>query len=98
MDWYKIATDLGSLIGGVFALLAGVLAYVAGWLQARATRLAADRQIAAAARERPLSGPRNCRGIWPELLIMKVDRRTLESPLQRRSSEGQSRHNGFAER
>ena len=65
MDWYKIATDLGSLIGGVFALLAGVLAYVAGWLQARATRLAADRQIAAAAKKDRSQARGIVVGIWP---------------------------------
>jgi hypothetical protein len=39
--------DLGSLIGGATALLAGGIAYWAGRFQAKATRRAADMQIAA---------------------------------------------------
>jgi hypothetical protein len=39
--------DFGSLIGGATALLAGGIAYWAGRFQAKATRRAADMQIAA---------------------------------------------------
>jgi len=42
---YKLLTDWGSIIGGVFALIAGAAAYVAGVKQARATRQAAEEQI-----------------------------------------------------
>jgi len=44
---YKLLTDWGSLIGGVFALIAGAVAYIAGYMQARATREAANMQVAA---------------------------------------------------
>jgi hypothetical protein len=52
LTWSKALTDLGSLIGGGFAIIAGVLAYRAGVIQANATRVSADKQIAAAATER----------------------------------------------
>ena len=44
---YKLLTDWGSIIGGVFALIAGAAAYMAGVKQARATRQAAEEQILA---------------------------------------------------
>jgi hypothetical protein len=44
---YKLLTDWGSLIGGLFALLAGVAAYLAGRTQAKATHEAAQAQIEA---------------------------------------------------
>jgi hypothetical protein len=46
-DWYELLKDMGSLIGGATALLAGGIAYWAGRIQAKATRRAADMQIAA---------------------------------------------------
>jgi hypothetical protein len=72
LTWYKLLVDGGSLIGGVFALLAGAAAYLAGWLQARATRQAADRQIAAAARKDRLQARCIAVGISPELLALEV--------------------------
>jgi hypothetical protein len=45
LTWYKLLTDWGSFIGGVFALIAGSAAYVAGLLQARATKAAARAQV-----------------------------------------------------
>jgi hypothetical protein len=47
LTWYKLLTDLGSLIGGGLALFAGFVAYLAGRIQARATREAAETQVAA---------------------------------------------------
>src|SRR6476646_10110528 len=44
---YQVLTDLGGLVAGVLALIAGLLAYAGGLRQARATRKAADTQIAA---------------------------------------------------
>jgi len=38
--WYKLLTDWGSLIGGVFALIAGVIAYI-GALRAARTQVSA---------------------------------------------------------
>jgi hypothetical protein len=72
MCWCKIATDLGSLIGSAVALIAGVLAYVAGWLQARATRQAADRQLAAATKKDRLQAQCIAVGVYPELLGVQV--------------------------
>jgi hypothetical protein len=69
MGWYKIATDLGGIIGGICALLAGGLAYLAGWLQARATRLAADRQLAADGNRDRLRTHGIAVGIYPELTL-----------------------------
>jgi len=46
-DWYELLKDMGSLIGGATALLAGGIAYWAGRIQAKATRRAADMQLAA---------------------------------------------------
>jgi hypothetical protein len=43
---YKLVTDWGSLIGGVFTLVAGALAYFAGMIQATATRQAAAAELA----------------------------------------------------
>ena len=51
LTWYKLLTDWGSLIGGGFALIAGGVAYLAGWLQARATRRAAEMQVEAEQRK-----------------------------------------------
>ena len=45
LTWYKLLTDWGSLIGGVFALIAGSTAYIAGRVQARATRQASEMQV-----------------------------------------------------
>jgi predicted RNA-binding Zn ribbon-like protein len=42
---YEILRDMGSLIGGGFALIAGLIAYGAGRLQATATRQAAAMQV-----------------------------------------------------
>lgn len=42
---YKLLTDWGSLIGGVFALIAGAAAYIAGTMQAKAVRQAAQMQV-----------------------------------------------------
>jgi hypothetical protein len=47
LTWYKLLTDWGSIIGGVFALIAGGTAYIAGWVQARATQQAAEMQVQA---------------------------------------------------
>jgi hypothetical protein len=44
---YQVLTDLGGLVAGILALIAGLLAYAGGLRQARATRKAADTQIAA---------------------------------------------------
>jgi hypothetical protein len=44
LTWYKLLTDWGGVIGGVFALIAGGAAYLAGRVQASATRSAADIQ------------------------------------------------------
>jgi hypothetical protein len=47
LTWYKLLTDWGSLIGGVFALIAGAALYFIGRVQIRATKEAADKEIAA---------------------------------------------------
>jgi hypothetical protein len=47
LTWYKLLTDWGSLIGGVFALLAGAALYIGGRQQVGATMEAADKEIAA---------------------------------------------------
>ncbi len=51
LTWYKLLTDWGSIIGGVFALLAGAALYVIGRMQVRATRDAAVQQVAAVNRQ-----------------------------------------------
>jgi hypothetical protein len=38
LTWYKLLTDWGSLIGGVFALIAGAALYIIGHVQADAIR------------------------------------------------------------
>jgi hypothetical protein len=45
LTWYKLLSDQGSFIGGVFALIAGIAAYVAGRVQANATQQAATMQM-----------------------------------------------------
>ena len=47
LTWYKLLTDWGSLIGGVFALFAGAALYIGGRQQVGATMKAADKEIAA---------------------------------------------------
>jgi hypothetical protein len=51
LTWYKLLTDFGSLIGGIFALIAGIIAYLAGRARATATRQAAEMQVEAARRK-----------------------------------------------
>ena len=51
LTWYKLLTDWGSIIGGVFALLAGAALYVIGRMQVRATRDAAVQQVEAVNRQ-----------------------------------------------
>jgi len=76
LTWYKLATDLGSLIGGVFALLAGVAAYFAGLRQARATRKAAHDQIEAAAAEITNTDAATAKAILRE--IIECNKVTME--------------------
>jgi len=45
--FWKLLYDWQTIIAGGAAIIGGVVAYVAGRIQARATRDAADRQIAA---------------------------------------------------
>lgn len=72
LTWYKLLSDQGGLVGGVFALIAGIAAYAAGFVQARATRQAADRQIASANRKDRLQALCIAVGIYPELLVIRV--------------------------
>ncbi|MGH7839097.1 MAG: hypothetical protein ACREQC_14895, partial [Candidatus Binataceae bacterium] len=51
LSLYKLLTDWGSLIGGVFALIAGIIAYGAGHVQAAATRQPAEMQVEAERRK-----------------------------------------------
>jgi hypothetical protein len=67
LTWYKLLTDWGSLIGGVFALIAGGIAYGAGLHQANATR----KQIAVNAKKDRLQAHCIAVGIYPELLEEK---------------------------
>jgi len=72
LSWYKLLTDWGSLIGGVFALIAGAAAYFAGKAQAKATWQAAYDQLAANDRKDRLQAHCIAVGIYPELLAVKV--------------------------
>src|SRR5262249_8907591 len=47
LTWYRLLTDLGSLIGGIFALLAAAALYFIGRRQAKATLDAAEIQATA---------------------------------------------------
>jgi hypothetical protein len=47
LTWYRLLTDFGSLIGGIFALLAAAALYIIGRRQAKATVEAADIQATA---------------------------------------------------
>jgi hypothetical protein len=47
LTWYKLLTEWGSVIGGVFALIAGLAVVIIGRVQVQATRETADKQIAA---------------------------------------------------
>ena len=51
LTWYKLLTEWGSLIGGIFALFAGGALYVIGRMQVRVTKEAAEQQVAAANRQ-----------------------------------------------
>lgn len=64
---------MGSLIGGVFALIAGGLAYIAGRTQAAATLKAAKDQIAMSAQNDRLKARCIAVGIYPEILWVKAN-------------------------
>jgi hypothetical protein len=51
---YKLLTDLGSLIGGIFGLLAGVALYVIGRMQVRAIKESTKKQVDAINRQNEL--------------------------------------------
>lgn len=72
LTWYKLLMDWGSIIGGVFALIAGAFAYWAGIIQARATRRAADAEIAVNARKDKLQAHCIAVGVYPELLAIRA--------------------------
>ena len=72
LTYYKLLTDWGSLIGGLFALFAGALAYKSGSVQASATRQAAADQIAAGTRRDRLQARGIVLGIFPELMEMET--------------------------
>lgn len=69
---YRLLTDWGSVIGGLFALLAGGAAYIAGCLQARATRQAAAIQVEAMTQRDRLQARGIVLAIYPELLEMQT--------------------------
>jgi hypothetical protein len=58
LTWYKLLTDLGSLIGGGFALIAGAVAYIGA-------RQAATKETGAMARKDRNAGARNSGGCLP---------------------------------
>ncbi len=76
LTWYKLATDLGSFIGGMFALVAGLAAYLAGLFQVRATRQAAHDQIEAAATEITNTDAATAKAVLRE--IVECNRITIE--------------------
>ncbi len=69
---YKLLTDWGGLIGGVFALIAGLVAYRAGRHQAKATLDAARDQIAADVEKDRSQAHALAVAIYPELLLVGV--------------------------
>jgi hypothetical protein len=87
LTWYKMLTDWGSFVGGLFALIAGAVAYLAGWLQARATRTAAIIQVEADRRkeERELETLRKSLAIEVRQL---VGRALVAHDLLKKLSEG----------
>jgi hypothetical protein len=68
---YKLLTDWGGVIGGVFALIAGLIAYWAGQIQAAATLKAAHDQIAMNAHKDRVQAHAVAAAIYPE--IVKVE-------------------------
>jgi hypothetical protein len=71
-DWYDLLKDMGSLIGGVLALIAGFTAYGAGLRQAHATLKAVDKQIEAGDRKDRLQAHCIAVGVYPDLLWVRV--------------------------
>ena len=73
---YKLLTDWGGLVGGVFALIAGLVAYRAGQHQAKATLDAARDQIAADVEKDRSQAHALAVAIYPELLLVgqKIER------------------------
>lgn len=69
---YRLLTDWGSLVGGIFALVAGGLAYIAGHKQAKATREAGDRQVDAIMRRDRQEAQGIVIAVYPELLEMRA--------------------------
>jgi hypothetical protein len=83
LTWYKLLTDWGSLIGGIFALIAGAALYIIGRVQAKAITLASDKEIAAtregvdrqlavAAQREQLQARCIAVGIAPELEALRI--------------------------
>lgn len=70
---YKLLTDWGGLIGGVFALIAGWFAYRAGQHQAKATLDATHDQIAADDKKDRSQAHALAVVIYPEILLVKVN-------------------------
>jgi hypothetical protein len=71
-EWYDLLRDMGSLIGGAFALIAGIAAYIAGQTQAAATQQAADKHIAMSDRKDCLQARCIAVRIYPEILWVKA--------------------------
>ena len=70
---YKLLTDWGGFIGGVFALFAGWIAYRAGQNQADATLQAARDQIATDDKKDRSQAHALAVAIYPEIRLVKVN-------------------------
>jgi len=69
---WKVFYDWQTIITGALAILGAFIAYRAGVIQARATRKAADKQIAAIGRTEQLQARCIAVGIAPELGALRI--------------------------
>jgi hypothetical protein len=77
LTWYKLLTDWGSLIGGVFALIAGAALYFIGRAQIGATREAADKEITAT-KEAILAAQEQTRVAQDQIAVtLRLERRRI---------------------
>lgn len=88
LTWYRLLTDFGSFIGGLFALAAGVIAFFAGKIAAKATRQAVAMQIADTNRKERLEARSIAVAIYPELRELK---NTIDNTIENLTEDKEKR-------
>jgi hypothetical protein len=87
---WKVFYDWQTIITGALAILGAFIAYRAGVIQARATRKAADKQIAAIGRTEQLQARCIAVGIAPELGALRIAHESSSRMIDAVSELGES--------